>query len=633
MTMAHGPLAPLLRHIRRLLGPAAETPLTDGQLLDRFVSRRDGEAFAALMARHGAMVLGVCRRALGHEQEAEDAFQATFLILARKAGSIRRQELLASWLCRVAYHVAVTARARAARRRTLERQVATMATAASTSDAAGRELRLLLDEELNHLPRKYHAPLVLCYLEGMTHEEAARELRWPTGTVKGRLARAREMLRQRLVRRGLALSAGLVGTLLAEEAAARAVPAALAGATLQAALVTAAGHAAAGLVSAEVVALVEGVSQAMFLTRLKIVAAVVLAVLLVAGAGLVPHQMLSAGGSKPAAPPAAQQGKDADKTAATLPVEKAALTGHTDAVLCLACSLDGKLLASGSADKTVRLWDVKTMKEIATLQGHDGAVTLVVFSPDKRTLFSASADKSVKAWDPSTGKELRSFAGHKEPITTLGFSRYGKLLYTASADKLVHGWVVEDGREMPQPWPLEFAGTVTVMQGNLSGRWITLGRAGKDSASNDMVRWELPAYAGIPSNMIRFEVPAGKEIARFQGHTGEVTAVTVSPDLRKLASASADKTAKLWDLDTGKELATLKGHEDAVRGVAFDPRGRKLVTASADKTVKLWDTTTGKELATLPGHTDEVTSVAFSPDGRTLFTGSADKTVKAWTLP
>src|SRR5262249_52849498 len=155
--------------------------------------------------------------------------------------------------------------------RALERQAIDMARAAPKSDPAGPELRLMLDEELNHLPRKYHAPLVLCYLEGKTHEEAARELLWPTGTVKGRLARAREMLRQRLVRRGLAPSAAWAGTLLVEEAAAGPVPVALLGATVKAALAGAAGKAAAGAVSAEVAALVEGVSKAMFVARVKAV--------------------------------------------------------------------------------------------------------------------------------------------------------------------------------------------------------------------------------------------------------------------------------------------------------------------------------------------------------------------------
>jgi RNA polymerase sigma factor (sigma-70 family) len=318
--MAHGPLAPLLRHIRRLAGASRDAPVPDAQLLARFVGQREEEAFATLMARHGAMVLGVCRRVLGHEQEAEDAFQAAFLVLARKAGSIRRQDALASWLCRVAYHVAVTARARAAKRRVLEQRASTRTRTASPSDSTGQELRLMLDDELNRLPRKYYAPLVLCYLEGKTHEEAARELCWPTGTVKGRLARAREMLRQRLVRRGLVPSAGLVGTLFVEETATAAVPLALTNATLKAALAGAPGKLVAGVVSAEVASLVEGVSQAMFLTRLKIVAAVVLAVSVpMTAVGLVTCQVPAAGQARTGAEP---KGEDSKKDAVKNELEK-----------------------------------------------------------------------------------------------------------------------------------------------------------------------------------------------------------------------------------------------------------------------------------------------------------------------
>jgi RNA polymerase sigma-70 factor (ECF subfamily) len=307
--MAQGPLAPLLRHIGRLISAPAGPPVSDGQLLDRFAGQRDGEAFAALMARHGALVWGVCRRVLGQEQEAEDAFQGTFLVLACKAGSVRRQESLAGWLCRVAYRVAVTARARTAARRARERQAIAMARAAAQPDQADLPLRLMLDEELDHLPRKYHAPLVLCYLEGKTHEAAAQELRWPLGTVKGRLARAREMLRQRLVRRGLTLSAGLAGTLVVEETALAAVPIALVPATVQAALAGAAGQSVACLVSAEVIALVEGVCKAMVVSKLKglAVGALTLGLLLTSG-GLVLHQT-------PAAQKSTDQGNVEDKKA------------------------------------------------------------------------------------------------------------------------------------------------------------------------------------------------------------------------------------------------------------------------------------------------------------------------------
>jgi RNA polymerase sigma factor (sigma-70 family) len=178
--------------------------LTDTQLLKRFARQKDEAAFAALVRRHGPMVLAVCRRVLHDAHDAEDAFQATFLVLVRKARFIARPELLANWLYGVAYRVAVKARANANRRSAHERRAGAMTSVGSAPERIGSELRAVLDAELSHLPEKYRAPLVLCYLEGKTNEQAARLLGWPTGSISGRLARARELLRERLVSRGLA---------------------------------------------------------------------------------------------------------------------------------------------------------------------------------------------------------------------------------------------------------------------------------------------------------------------------------------------------------------------------------------------------------------------------------------------
>jgi RNA polymerase sigma factor (sigma-70 family) len=174
---------------------------TDCQLLKRFAGQRDQVAFAALVRRHGPMVLAVCRRVLCNAHDADDAFQATFLVLVRKAGAIARPELLANWLYGVAYRVAVKARANAARRSEHEKRAPVKAWVDPVVEATAREERSVLDAVLQHMPDQYRAPLVLCHLEGKTNAEAARMLGWPTGSISGRLARARELLRERLVRR------------------------------------------------------------------------------------------------------------------------------------------------------------------------------------------------------------------------------------------------------------------------------------------------------------------------------------------------------------------------------------------------------------------------------------------------
>ncbi|HKB37075.1 MAG TPA: sigma-70 family RNA polymerase sigma factor, partial [Gemmataceae bacterium] len=275
--MASGQLASILGRLRRAVGLAGEGNRADGLLLERFARHGDEAAFTLLVQKHGAMVLGVCERVLGDVHEAEDAFQATFLILARKALAIRKSASVGSWLHGVALRVARKMKAAAARHRLHERQVEVVAEDDPPADAARRELRPLLDEELGRLPESYRAPLVLCYLEGKTNAEAARELGWPRGTVSGRLARARDLLRGRLQRRGITLSSGLLVALLTE--CARAVPIALVGSTVKAAAVFAAGNAAAaGAISPPAAAAAEGVMQAMLVTKMKFATAVLLVV-------------------------------------------------------------------------------------------------------------------------------------------------------------------------------------------------------------------------------------------------------------------------------------------------------------------------------------------------------------------
>jgi RNA polymerase sigma factor (sigma-70 family) len=198
--------------------------LPDGTLLEQFLNGDEAggqNAFQALVVRHGPMVFGICRHVLNDDHDAEDAFQATFLVLAQKGSSIRNRKVLAGWLHEVAHRIAIKARLSANRRRTLERQATAMsptATQANHQDevAAWNELRPVLHAEVDRLPEKYRLPVILCYLEGKTNEEVADLLHWPVGTVKGRLSRARDLMRSRLMRRGLGLSAAFLLTALSQ---------------------------------------------------------------------------------------------------------------------------------------------------------------------------------------------------------------------------------------------------------------------------------------------------------------------------------------------------------------------------------------------------------------------------------
>jgi RNA polymerase sigma factor (sigma-70 family) len=326
MTSAQAGL--VLQHIRRLAGtrPAAQPP--DAQLLERFTTQRDQAAFAALVRRHGPMVQSVCRSVLRHQQDAEDAFQATFLVLARKADSIRQPEVVAGWLYEVAYHTAVKARADAARRRAQERKATPMA-ADPTLDMTLRDLQRVLHEELRRLPDKYRLPLVLCYLEGRSHEEAAGFLGWSRGTLRGRLDRGRAHLRRRLAARGVALSALLCATAVAPRAAAEA----LVDSAVRAAALSAAGRASAGVVSARTFALAEGATRAMFTSKVKVATAVLLAVGLVAGAGALARQALAARERPMASEPSAVGSEKPQPTAAKEPAQPPAADDQGDSAL------------------------------------------------------------------------------------------------------------------------------------------------------------------------------------------------------------------------------------------------------------------------------------------------------------
>jgi len=280
-----GPAA--LRAIQQVFGPGTASGLSEWQLLDRYASRGDEAAFEALVARHGPMVLGVCRRVLRDPADVEDAFQATFLVLVRKAGTLGERDLLARWLYGVAHRVALRARSDAARRGARESAGAANEPAADPVDPDRHELGATLLEEVRRLPAKYRSPVVLCYLEGRTHEQAARELRWPVGTVKGRLARARDRLRDRLIRRGLAPSAGLLAHALTRDASA-AVPTALMANTARSARAFLTLGVAAGAIPAHVTTLASGILRTMAMTKLfALTAAALLGVGLLTSGGVI----------------------------------------------------------------------------------------------------------------------------------------------------------------------------------------------------------------------------------------------------------------------------------------------------------------------------------------------------------
>jgi RNA polymerase sigma-70 factor (ECF subfamily) len=296
--MASGTLSGVRKYFHSLIGTRNADPLADGQLLARYVAQHDEAAFTALVERYGPLVLGVCRRVLRDAHDAEDAFQATFLVLARRASTLDGRGPLGNWLYGVAYRTALKAKANAARRRAHERQGLDMAGVLSSSEKDWTELWPVFDEELNQLPEKYRAPLVLCFLEGKSHLEAARALGWPSGSMSRRMQRARELLRERLAKRGVGVSAALLLALLTDKAAATTVPAALAATTAKAAVAFGTGTTAAvAVTSAEVVALAESVLKMLatysFKTAATVVLVIALLIVITGGGTVVAQQLIS----------------------------------------------------------------------------------------------------------------------------------------------------------------------------------------------------------------------------------------------------------------------------------------------------------------------------------------------------
>jgi cytochrome c peroxidase len=300
--MARAVSSSILHLIRRLVEDESVRQLPDRHLLGQFRDHRDEAAFGTLLRRHGLMVLDVCRGVLGNEADAEDAFQATFLILARKASSIRKRESVGSWLHGVAYRTALKARARSAARQKNEAR-APARTLANPDDLTWREMQEVLHAELAGLAERYRVPLVACYLEGKTQDQAAAQLGLAKSTLKDRLERGRALLRARLLRRGLGPAALLLATAWPSATASASLPAALAASTIEAACLCAAGQAAPAAVSAKVAALMEGVLEPMLLAKGKtaVILTAALAVVSIGLGGLTLAGMGRAGSSAPGA--------------------------------------------------------------------------------------------------------------------------------------------------------------------------------------------------------------------------------------------------------------------------------------------------------------------------------------------
>jgi RNA polymerase sigma factor (sigma-70 family) len=683
--MAERGLHTVLEHARRRATLDAAADLSDRDLLERFVQSRDDAAFAALVQRHAAMVLGVCRRVLKHGQDAEDASQATFLVLARNAASIRQRTALASWLYGVAYRNARKLRIAQARRDTREARARTARCRDLTPDTSWREVQAALDEALMALPEKYRAPMVLCYLEARTRDEAANQLGLTLSTLRGRLELGRGLLRCQLAGRGITLSGALLLATLTECTGKAAVSGTFATAAVHAAL-------GRGTASAAVQLLADGATGSVLSG--KIVIALTLFAIMSFGVGAAvisqridwndqsaPPTELAA--AEEAQPQPVERPEHRDLYGDSLPPEAVARLGTIrfrpgGTVMSIAFTPDGKELFAYGRWEGVTMWDPASGKELSrfvpegnwlgdalltpdgqslitiesgdhkypirvrnradlklTREIPDAQVHSLSLTPDGKRVLGMRNDRnertSVIIWDLESGKEIRSWKAH-DGVALMALSRDGTTLATATTlagaddSNAIRVWDVDSGKLIR-----EFTGLAQPVNR------LAVSPDGKHVASVELHIAKRGASSVFQSdNRIHvWDVNSGNEVAGLLDPAGGTSSdstqgsndLLYSADGKQLVSVTIDGILRVWDAHTAKQQRQYPLGYASVGALAFSPDGQTLAVGGA--AIRLFDWATGKEKQPRQGHLFQVFGLAVTPDGRTVATG-AEGPIQLW---
>jgi RNA polymerase sigma factor (sigma-70 family) len=643
------PWAGVVQHLRRHY----DESLPDLDLLSRFAARRDEAAFAALVRRHGGLVLGVARRQLADRQQAEDVVQATFLALARQSHRLGPPTSLANWLYTVALRQARKAKVRSARQATALNQMhfPTAGPPDPLAEVSGRELVGVIDEELARLPEAYRLPLLLCALQGLSREEAARQLGWSAGAVKGRLERGRELLRQRLEKRGLTVPAAFAAALATDRAAA--VSPELVTSTCRAAVAALLAPAALGPAKALVVAtgllagLVAGVGGAMM-----------------TGQPQEPKQAPAAQPATAAAPVRIDRFGDPlpEGAVARLGTVRWRAGGHTRQV---SFPRDGTLAACATS-AGVQFWDAATgwpLDRPALMPAE--RVHAVALSPDGKLVATGTIHPDggrAQLWDMATGREV-PFLKQEVRILQLAFSPTGTVLAGWGVGTQATLWEVPSGKVIAR---LDHA--QPGQRGAHVPRWLAFAPDGAavftDTFLGDAIRiWDVKTgrllrAIGKPVQNLRaatalsgdgkavamadgeyvvvMDVATARVVGRIRGDPvrGRYTAVIFAGD-RHLAARNT-YGIDFFNLETSRVVRSV-GDMDSIPGGTLyaSPDGSRVILSNRETPmVRAWDGTTGREVSDVGQHTDAIASLAIEPGGRTLLsvTGFDDARVRRWDL-
>jgi RNA polymerase sigma factor (sigma-70 family) len=667
--------------IRQVVSAVELCTEADQELLRRFVSRRDEAAFAAVVRRHGPMVLRVALRTIQNEHDAEDVLQATFLVLSQKAHTLRRQESLGSWLYGVAYRLALKTKALAGERRNREQRVAATPVATALAQITVQEAQAILDEELNRLPKKLREPVVLCCLEGLARDEAAQQIGCPASVLKSRLEQARERLRQRLVARGLTLPCGLGAFLLLEGAAGATVPSTLIGSTTKAAITVAAGQAVRTVVTAKVAALTEGALKTMLMSNLKAVIAIVLVLgFMSTGATVLTYRTAAAQEDKPPDlsdvrvqpeirpdlsktqfQPEVKTDHDGLPAGARFRFASLHLR-HPGQINNSALSPDAKLLATSSG-RSVMIWELHTgraLRRFSISESGGWSTPGLTFSPDGSLLAYLHGSEKAVVWNVATGKEALVLGAQLDQIRARGqFTRDGSQFVVADKNG-IHAWNTKTGmrdRSEPAQYVNGFSPDAKIFVQNREIVPTTFGNAetGKEIRTLDIAvanngienglafspdsnwlalvnidktvelrhtsNWEMHASFPLPKDAFRGERPDGSRYPQYR--------VALSPDAKVLFLGMGDGTLYRWDVAAKQELPPLKTQHREIANIHCTADKQTLFTTGHDGLVRRWHPMTGAVLAEPEGYVSP-THAALSPDGRLVIAGDVCGRLDLW---